>query len=340
MSAAAATPADAVARLRRASRVLVTGHLNPDGDSLGSQLALAELAEAFGVEVALIDHDPAPANLAELPGIDRIEVRSTLPEGFAERFDLGAVLECSALDRCGFPEIARIPLLDIDHHRGNEGYGEICYVDEDAPAAGEMVLRMFQAAGIEPSERAAMNMYVALTTDTGDFRYSNATPRAFRAAAALVAAGACPEQVAEWVHERRTASSVRLLGEALQTLTLGCHGQVATLAVERGAFERTGAMPQDTDGIIDVPRTIAGVQAVLLLKEREQGVIRVSLRSKGTIDVAALAARHGGGGHTNAAGCTVSADLASVRQMMTTELIEMVEQTATRAGIQMAENKT
>jgi phosphoesterase RecJ-like protein len=259
-------------------------------------------------------------------------VQQTLPEGFAGRFDLGVVMECSSLERCGFPELARIPLLDIDHHKGNTRYGEVCYLDEDAPAAGEMVLRMFRAAGVAPSADAATNMYVALSTDTGDFRYSNATPRAFRAAADLVAAGAWPERVAEWVHERRSAGSVRLLGEALGTLTIDSHGRVATVAVDAGAFERAGATAQDTDGIVDVPRAIAGVQAVLLLKEREPGVVRVSLRSKGAIDVEALAARHGGGGHANAAGCTLGGELASVRQAMTKELIEMVEQAATRAA--------
>jgi phosphoesterase RecJ-like protein len=153
-----------------------------------------------------------------------------------------------------------------------------------------------------------------------------------------VAAGARPEQVAEWVHERRTAGSVRLLGEALGTLDLDSRGRVASLAVAAGAFERAEATAQDTDGIVDVPRTIAGVRAVLLLKEREPGVIRVSLRSKGAIDVGALAARHGGGGHTNAAGCTLSGELASVRQAMTKELIEMVDMVEMVDTAEMAEH--
>lgn len=299
----------AVERLRRARRVLMTSHASPDGDALGSELALASLADAFGVASTIVNRDPAPPSLAELPGIERVTVSAELPAGFPAGFDLVVTLECPGLDRPGLDGLDRVPILNIDHHRANERYGEVDYLDEEAPAVGEMVWRMFAVAGVTPDVAAATNAFVALSTDTGDFRYSNATPRAFRAAAEMVAAGARPDTVAEWIHHRRSLPSVRLLGEALATLELRCDGQLASLQLTAESFRRAQASPAETEELINLPRAIAGVRAVALFKQWQAGVIRVSLRSKGDVDVCRVAASFGGGGHTNAAGCTLDGDL-------------------------------
>jgi len=327
MTVTSDSPEVAVVRLRRARRALITSHASPDGDAIGSELALAELLEHLGVAPEIVNRDPAPSYLGQLPGVDRIRVAPRVTDEELDRFDLVVTVECPGLNRPGLDRLDRRPILNIDHHLANPGYGEVNYLDEHSPAAGEMVWKMFGAAGVVPSPAAATNAFVALSTDTGDFRFTNATGRAFRAAAEMVDAGASPAQVSSWVHESRSASSVRLLGEALKTLTLGRNGELATMAVDPEAYRRAGALPQDSEDLVTVPRSIAGVRAVALLKQWQPGVVRVSLRSKGDLDVRSVASAYGGGGHTNAAGCTVHGDLGAVRADLTRRLDALLEET-------------
>ena len=324
MTTAAKSPKGALRKLRAASRVLLTCHRSPDGDAIGSALALAKLAEQTGVEAVIVNRDPTPANLALLPGADRILVGDKLPEDFPEAFDLVVTVECPGLDRTGFEGLTRVPILNIDHHPANPAYGAVNFVDEESPAVGEMVWRMYGEAGIWPSADTATNLLVALSTDTGDFRYSNATSRAFRAGAEMVDAGADPTQVADWVHGNRSLASARLMGEALQSLTLDCDGRLAVIAVDQESFRRAQAGPEDTEDIVTVPRAIAGVQAVAFFKQWEPGVVRVSLRSRGNVDVRSVAAMFGGGGHPNAAGCTVAGDLPEVKAKVSTAVAEIL----------------
>jgi phosphoesterase RecJ-like protein len=317
-------PALAVDRLRSTRRVLLTSHRNPDGDAIGSELALAELAKAFGIETVIVNRDPAPVSLTELPGVEAVLVADTLPADFPDGFDLVVTVECPELDRAGFDGLDRLPILNIDHHKGNPAYGEVNYLDDEAPAVGQMVWSMFKTAGVKPSVDAAINTYVALTTDTGDFRYSNARPRAFRAAAEMVERGADPPTISEWVHDGRSEASVRLLGEALKTLRFLCDGRLASLAVDEAAFARADADSTDTDEIINIPRAVAGVEAVIFCKQWEPGLVKVSLRSRGGVDVQSVAAKFGGGGHTNAAGCTFETDLETARASLEASLTEIL----------------
>lgn len=315
----------AVARIGQARHVLLTGHRSPDGDSLGSALALARLTEALGAESTLIMRDAPSAGLTELPGIERLGVSEVLPATFPDAFDLVVTVECPGLDRAGFDGLEQRPIVNVDHHPDNARYGEVDYVDVEAAAVGEMVWRMFHSAGVAPGPDDATNLYVALATDTGDFRYSNTTPRAFRTAAEMVEAGAEPAQVAQWVHSSRSESSVRLLGEALSTLMIDPSRRFAVMCVDAGAFQRAGAGPEDTDDLINVPRSIAGIQAVAFLKQWEPGTVRVSLRSRGALDVRTVATLHGGGGHANAAGCTVRGELNEVRTTISAQLARLVD---------------
>jgi phosphoesterase RecJ-like protein len=317
-------PSLAVDRLRSAKRVLLTSHRNPDGDAIGSELALAELARSFGVEAVIVNRDPAPVTLSELPGVDRVVVSRELPTDFPDGFDLVVTVECPELDRCGFDGIDRLPILNIDHHLANPAYGEVNYLDEEAPAVGEMVWTMFKTAGVRPTADTAVNTFVALSTDTGDFRYSNAKPRAFSAAAEMVEAGADPPTISEWVHDGRTEASVRLLGEALKTLRILCDGRLASLAVDQAAFERAGADSTDTEEIVNIPRAISGVEAVVFCKQWEPDTVKVSLRSRRGVDVRKVAASFGGGGHTNAAGCAIEGDLDAARSALEAELSDLL----------------
>ncbi len=311
---------DAVDRLRRATRALVTGHRRPDGDSLGSELALSELARGLGTDTLVVNRDRAPATLADLPGVESVEVLADLPSDFPDGFDLVVTLECPTLDRAGFDGLDRLPVLNIDHHPANSRFGEVDFVDEEAPAVGEMVWRMFGAAGLTPSPAAATNAYVALTTDTGDFRYSNSTGRALRSGAEMIEAGAQPTVVAQWIHGRKSAPAVMLLGEALRTLRFEHEGLIATLEVDSDAFLRCGAQPEDTEEIVNHPRAIQEVKVVAFFKQWEPEIVRVSLRSKGEVDVQRVATLFGGGGHQNAAGCTVTGNIAEVRDALVAAL--------------------
>lgn len=321
-------PLPAVERLRAAKRALLVSHMNPDGDAIGSELALAELACKLGVEVVICNRDPAPRGLAELPGADGIIVSESLPDDFPRSFDLVVTLECPGLDRPGFEGLDRLPILNIDHHKGNDRFGEVDYVDEQAPAVGEMVWQMFECAGVRPSEDAAQNAFVALSTDTGDFNYSNATARAFRAAAAMVDAGAAPEKASEIVHQRQSEGAIRLLAEVMSTLALSHDGALAVVEAGPEAFARAQAGPQDTENLVNVPRTIEGVRVVAFLKQWQPEVVRVSLRSKGTLNVQQVAARFGGGGHSNASGCTLNGDLDSAKAQLLPHLNALLEESS------------
>lgn len=325
MSEATRDPGAALARLKRARRVLVTSHSAPDGDALGSELGFAELARALGVAVTIVNRDPHPASLAFLPGLETVRVEATLPDGFEREFDLGVLLECPDLDRPGFAGLDRMPLLNIDHHLENALYGEVNVVDEDAPAVGEMVLAMASIAGVALTRTMATNLYAALVTDTGDFRYSNATPRAFAAAATLVAGGAKPDAIAEALWEHNPARVVRLTAEVLATLELLAGGRLAVIACDRAMLERSGARPEDTENLINIPRGIDGVRVAVFLKALTADGVRVSLRSRGDIDVQSAARTFGGGGHRNAAGCTIRGSLAEARRALLTAVLPVVE---------------
>ena len=322
MTAVSTDPRDAAIKLKEAYRVLLTCHRNPDGDAIGSELAIAELAEKIGVKAVIVNRDATPANLRMLPGADRILVSNDLPEDFPEKFDLAITVECPQIERSGFEGLTRLPILNIDHHPDNPAYGVVNYLDDESPAVGEMVWRLFGEIGVSPSPEAATNMFTALSTDTGDFRYSNATGRALRAAAEMVEAGAQPPVVANWIHNNRSLASVRLLGESLRRLRIVCDGKLALITADQEAFQRAEAGPEDTEETVNIPRSIAGVQAVVYFKQWEPEVVRISLRARGAVDVRKIAASFGGGGHPNAAGCTVTGPLAEVEEKVAAAVAE------------------
>lgn len=306
-------PEDLLRKIRQGNRFLLTSHVNPDGDAIGSELGLARLLRRLGKGAVVWNLDPIPAIYRPLPGSDRVHSGAEPPAGFPEKFDSIVVLECPSLDRTGLEQHfspgapgAELPVINIDHHLGNQHYGAVNWVDSAAPAVGEMVFRLAQALKVALEPEIASCLYLTLVTDTGGFRFSNATPAAFEAAAALVREGAHPEQVAQWLYESQPLAVVRLLGEMLQTLTLHHGGRIATVRLDPEMFARAGAAAGDSEGLIDYPRSIAGVDAVALIRRREDGSHKVSLRSRGEVDVEKIARHHGGGGHRNAAGYALS----------------------------------
>ncbi len=303
MSTTTKAPEELLRRIRQGNRFLLTSHVNPDGDAIGSALGLARLLRRQGKSAVVWLRDAPPTIYLPLPGSERIHVGTEPPAGFPEVFDAAIVLECPSLDRCGLEEqVGAIAMINIDHHLGNQHYGAINWVDTSAPAVGEMVYRLAQGLHIQLEPETATCLYLTLVTDTGGFRFSNATPQAFEAAAALVREGAQPEQVSLWLNESQPLGTVRLLGEMLRTLELHAGGRIATVKLDPEMFERAGAGAGDAEGLIDHPRSIAGVEAVAMLKVLADGSTKVSLRSRGEVDIEKIARQHGGGGHRNAAG--------------------------------------
>lgn len=326
MGEVTADAALAAARLRQAKRVLVVSHTAPDGDALGSALGAAGIVQALGGSAVVLSHDPFPSSLAFLPGLDRVLVQTAMPRDWPHAYDLVLVLECPELDRTGFEaELGSTPILSIDHHVTTVPYGDLNYLDSAAPAVGEMLLRVADAAGIVVTPEMATCLYTALVTDTGDFRYSNATPRAFTAAARLVEAGARPHQIAEELWGHTPARVIRLKAATLSTLELLAGGRIAMISCDRAMLEHTGAMPADTENLINIPRSIDGVEVAVLLKDFKPGSVRVSMRSRDRVDVQAVAASFGGGGHRAAAGCSVPGTLAEAREAIVAALLSRLE---------------
>ncbi|MBZ0113552.1 MAG: bifunctional oligoribonuclease/PAP phosphatase NrnA [Thermoanaerobaculia bacterium] len=318
-------PRELVDALLSGRNFLVTSHQNPDGDAIGSGLATARILHSLGKSVTLWYRDSLPSVYQALPGSEVMHTGDQPPPGFPEAFDRTITLECPSLDRSGLEEhLAGREILNIDHHLGNDEYGIVNWIDTAAPSLGELLFHLTQAMELEIDEDTATCLYLTLVTDTGGFRFSNATARAFTAAAALVRQGARPERVSQWLYESQPISSLRLLAEMLPTIDLHGDGRVATALLTQEMFERAGAERGDSEGLIDYPRSIGGVQCVALLREIGDGEYKVSLRSRGEVDIETIASRHGGGGHRNAAGCTLRGPFEAVRKQISRELLDIL----------------
>ena len=268
-------PEELLKQLRTGHRFLLISHMNPDGDAIGSSLALARILRALGKGAVVWNHDEVPKLYRPLAGSDRIHTGSAPPQGFPDTFDAVITLECPSLDRTGVEDsLDALPILNIDHHLGNEHYGKINWVDTAAPSLGEMIYRIARGLMVELDQETATALYLTLVTDTGGFRFSNSTPAAFEAAASLVAEGAKPEQVAQWLYESQPESAIRLLAEMLPTLEIHDR-RIATAVITSEMFERVGASTGDTEGLIDYPRSIAGVEGAAIIRRLLLPVHRV-----------------------------------------------------------------
>lgn len=305
-------------RIRNGSRFLITGHRNPDGDAIGSALALQGLMRRMGKDATVIVRDPFHRSLHHLPGASEVVIADALPSDYPG-YDGLFTMECPEPERTGYP-ILPGPVVNIDHHLGNTMYGEINYVDLDAPSVGEMVLQLNRRElGLPVDEAVAAAMYVSLASDTGFFRYSNTTLRTFDAAREMVAAGADPGQTSLWLNESSSLGSIRLLGMCLNTLWISEDGRIATMDLPRRFFAEAGAEAEDSEGLVNWGRTIDGVLVSALFKEA-QGGTRVSMRAKPGVDVQAVAATFGGGGHKAASGCFVPLPLEGAKS----RIVEML----------------
>jgi phosphoesterase RecJ-like protein len=293
-----------IAALRAAPSVAVVAHVNPEGDAIGSTLAAALSLRDAGKSTGAFNVDPLPPGLQHLPGVS--ELRRELPRD--PTFACFLVVDTSDLDRTGGLLEARrrdAVVLNVDHHSGNTRFGDANWVEPTASSAGEMVFRLLRGGGFPISKAVAGNLYAAILTDTGGFQYGNTTAESLWAAAALVEAGAVPEEIGQGLRAHRTLGEWRLLGEVLAGLRVGSGGRLAWIEVSSAARQRAGVGLEVTEDFIEYPRNLAGVKIAVAFKEVSTDEVRVSLRSHGAVDVAGLAKAFGGGGHRNAAGCTI-----------------------------------
>ncbi|MBM9613039.1 bifunctional oligoribonuclease/PAP phosphatase NrnA [Desulfobulbus rhabdoformis] len=295
--------------VREKDHILLATHYNPDGDALGSLLGLADILEGMGKTVLRFLEDPVTHLYRFLPGCGQIQtdlaaVRTFVAEA-GEDF-LALCLDCGEAHRLGrYSEelITFTPMMVIDHHKGNNGFGDGAWIEPHRSSTGEMIFDLAQALGAEISDRAAECLYTAINTDTGSFRYESTSSHTFAVAGELVQRGVRPEVIANQLYDNYTLGRLRLMQEVLATLEMHERDRIAFIRVSQNMLERTFTTMEDTEYFINFPRAVATVRVAVFLKEVEPDHISVSLRAKGQCDVSLIAARFGGGGHKNASGC-------------------------------------
>lgn len=300
-----------VEAIRTNGSFLLTSHESPDGDAIGSTLALASFLRRLGKDVCVHLRDGVPELFGFLPGSDGV-VRH-VPD---RDFDISFVLDVGELRRAGdeFCAFRRGGMLvNLDHHLGCEHFGSHNLIDPAAAATGILVYRIISAFGAVLDGDTALCLYVAIISDTGSFRYSNANREAFTVAGEMIEQGVNAWSVAERLYESQPRKRLELLARSLATLELICDGRAASLTVTRDMYAATGADAELTDGFINYPRSIRGVEVAIFFRQLSDTSYKVGFRSKGAVNVAGFAAALGGGGHHNAAGCTVSGTLPEIK---------------------------
>ena len=299
--------------IRAKQTFLISSHTNPEGDAIGSMLALSLGLKSLGKKVQVLNQDPVPEVLAFLPGAEDIahQLHSSI------RFDAALVLDCGNQDRLGNAVQAVTQaekIINIDHHTGNSRFGDINLVDPAASSTAEIIYDLLQAIPIEFTKPVAENIYTGILTDTGSFHYSNTSAKAFTVAKACLLAGVDPWGLAEKIYESQPLARLRLLQLALATLEVTEDGRIGSMTVSKKMMEASGASAGLTEDFINYPRSLKGTEVALLFREISAEEYRISLRSRGTVDVAEIARAFQGGGHPNAAGCTLGGSLSAVKE--------------------------
>lgn len=302
------------AAIKKFNKFLITSHINPEADAVGSQVAMASLLRKLGKVAVMLDDSPAPSVLQFIKGTE--EISKEMPHDF----DYQAVI---ILDSPDLARIGRVNeyikkdavIINIDHHVSNINFGKFNWVEPEFSSAGEMVYGLFKAFKVKIDLDDAIALYVAIMTDTGSFRYSNTSSKTHRIAAELVDIGVQPYEMHTKIYETSSIQDTNLLGESLQTMKLTEDGKIAWLWVTKEMLKKTKASLEGTEGIINFARSIGGVEIAILFRETgTEDRVKVSFRSKGKADVNKLAAAFNGGGHPTASGCTVFGKIEEVEK--------------------------
>lgn len=332
---------DIIDVIGKSRRLLVVTHVNPEGDAMGSLFGMTLALRKAGKEAVCYMEEPVPEPFGFLPGSETAvhALENEAP------FDATIAVDCGELDRLGAGFVAfkdRGVLINLDHHISNDNFGDLNVVLPEHSSAGEVVYDLLTEAGMEVGLDVATNLYVAILTDTGCFRYSSATAESFEKAAALVRLGIKPQEISTLVFESNPVRKYKLLAMVLATLDAdagGVGGRVATVYMTDKMLEETGSSRSDADGFVNYTRSIKGVEVGVMLREAGPGKVKVSLRSKPPVDVAAVAGEFGGGGHVNAAGCTVDGTIEEAMEKVLSVLKEKAFSTGGTGGSAKAKGR-
>ena len=298
----------AIAKIIKESKTFfIAGHVKPDGDSIGSALALASMLNGMGKNAGVYCADNVPKFLRFLKGADKI--KKSVKKG--EAFDCAIILESVDFARMGdiiSPSQAK-KIINIDHHPVATNFGDANYIVPTSASTAELVLNIFEHMKIKLSKTEAEDLYVGVLTDTGGFRQINTTPNSHIAAAKFLQAGVEPGEVTRKVYEDNTLANVKLLGAAIETLKTDFDGRFAYMLLTKDMFKKTGAGEDDAENIINYARRIKGVKVAALFKEINKETTKASFRSVKNFDVLRIVRQFNGGGHKNAAGCTINKNL-------------------------------
>jgi phosphoesterase RecJ-like protein len=293
----------------------ITAHVRLDGDALGSELALYLMLHDLGKKAVIYNQESTPAHYRFLPAAQKI----VHEPGDIEQYDVAFILDCGELERVGdqAEKIGRIKkLINIDHHISNSGFWEIRMLDAEASSTGEMLFRLMQEMHIKMTKDICTNLYAAILTDTGGFRYSNTRQGALWAAGKLVENGADPQWISENIYESDPPAKLKLLAKTMKTLSLDLERRICSLVVTWQALQETGASVEHTDGFVDIPRAVKGIDISMLYTQLDKDHFKLSLRSKGKVNVEQIAKKFGGGGHINAAACRIEGNIEAVKQQV------------------------
>jgi phosphoesterase RecJ-like protein len=302
--------------VRRHRRLLLTTHVRPDGDGLGSMLALADVLERQGKSVQMTVASVFPPRYQFLDPEQKIS-RFALPGDAWREAEAVVVLDTGTWNQLGdlgtFLKASPVPRLVIDHHQTQDNLGGVALIDTTAEATGRLAYEAITALGTLLSPRAAQGLFIALAMDTGWFRHSNTRPATFALAAHLQEAGANPTEAYDQLFEQNTLSRLRLTGLVLERLQVVHNGQVAYTEVRRADYAATGAAPQETEDLVNFTRSVMGVEVGLFFLEQPRGGVKISFRSRARVDVARIAEQFGGGGHRLASGAVLETTLDDAR---------------------------
>lgn len=301
---------------------VITAHVNPEGDAIGSILGLALALKKIGKKVTVISRDPVPEFLHFLPGGGMVRICDSIEEPH----DAFIAVDCDP-ERTGIRDLGLAPvkkIINIDHHITNLKTSDIWWVDPDAAAAGEMVYDLISHMGIPIDIDIATNLYTCIFTDTGSFRYTNTDEAALSKSAKLLSYGVDTWQIAENVYESKSFGRMKLLGLVLSTIGRSEDGRVSWVVVKEEFYGATGTSAEDTDGFINYPRAVKGVEVAVLFREAGDKV-KLSLRSKGRVDVSRLAQGFGGGGHPNASGAVMDMGLEQAMSLVLPTVTESAQ---------------
>jgi bifunctional oligoribonuclease and PAP phosphatase NrnA len=308
--------------INKHSSFLIASHVRLDGDALGSELALYGMLSNMGKEVVVYNQDETPGNYCFLPGSAKIVHK--LPP--LEKYDVVFVLDCSEFDRIG-DEASRIGsmkrIINIDHHISNRNFGNMALVDHNASSTAELLYGLMLRMDVDITKEMATNLYAAIITDTGGFCYGNTRKDTLIAAGNLVGRGADPQWISENVYESNPLSKIRLLTKVLETLAFDWDKKVGYMVVYRRDINDVGALVEHTEGFVDIPRSIQGVEVSILFTELSEYQFKLSLRSKGKVNVERVARTFGGGGHINAAACHIDGDFKTVLQRVLNAIADL-----------------